>query len=109
MVGGAVSGRATFFASSIRISVVPEERRFGSLYLDSATSSVRRDIGELWDQPLDGAHAWPYRTSGAYIDAARASRHSTSFKVARWPTPIPNFRELGCPGVRPMYFKPASS
>jgi lipopolysaccharide biosynthesis glycosyltransferase len=68
------------------------------LYLD-ADLLVRRDIGELWDEPFAGAHCLAVQDIGApYLDATRVLRNFD--RCSAWlagATPIPNFRELGLP------------
>jgi lipopolysaccharide biosynthesis glycosyltransferase len=68
------------------------------IYLD-ADMLVRRDLGLLWDEPLDGAAALAVPCIAApYLDSAnQLPNFARCHKYLAASTPVMNFRELGLP------------
>jgi lipopolysaccharide biosynthesis glycosyltransferase len=69
-----------------------------AIYIDADTM-VRRDLGELWDEPQEGHAVLAVQDLVAPVFDATIALHTweRSRRHMCTPTPIPNYRELGLP------------
>jgi lipopolysaccharide biosynthesis glycosyltransferase len=79
--------------------LIPEilpESASKAIYLDSDLL-IRRDITELWNEPMDGASALAGQETGApYVDAEVVWKHLPSkYSKVGITTPVRNYREIG--------------
>lgn len=74
------------------------------IYLD-ADLQIRRDIAEMWDQPLEGRPALAaVEVAAPYVDCPTVfGGDTTRYSCVAEPTAVKNFRQLGIPGDRKFF------
>lgn len=74
-----------------------------AIYLDSDVL-VRRDLGLLWETPLDGHDTMAVRDASApMIDSRAALRAYPCCRSYIWERPVANYRELGLAASSPYF------
>lgn len=73
------------------------------IYLD-ADLLVRRDVSQLWDQPLDDRPALAaVEVAAPFVDCATAIGEWERYQFVAERNPVKNFRQLGIPGERKFF------